>query len=209
MERISFSGQLTKDELAAAVRMGRIIKIWHIIVFCFFLAIFLVVLMSRHPYGSNFPTGLSLIFIFLLIGIIYYFTPAISANKMFDEDSEFKYLLSGIISDEGLSVQSSRTQTQIQWNLYKFARFSPEYVLLYQTNNCLNIFHRKFFTGEADWKAFRSLVEQKIAKKTYSKKDPAAPAFSRYARTRNLYFLVFGITLLMVVFIIIYSYLTA
>ncbi len=208
MDEISYSGQLTKDELAAAMRMGRILKLWHIIVFCFILAIFLVVLMARHPYGSYFSTGLSLIFIFLLIGIIYYFTPAISANKMFDEDSEFKYLLSGIISNEGISVQSHRTLTQIQWNLYKFARFSPGYVLFYQTNNCLNIFHRKFFAGEADWKAFRSLVEQKVAKKTYSKKDPAAPMFSRYARTRNLYFLVFGISLLMVVLIILYNFLT-
>ncbi len=206
MEEISYSGKLTLDELAAALRMGSLLKKWHIIVYLLILAIILIGISTNLKYGQSFIYFLTPIMLLLIIGASFYFAPAISANKAFDEDSEFKHPLSGIISDEGLSIQAIRSLAQLKWILFKSARLSPEYILLYQTNNCFNVFRRKFFANEADWKAFRSLVEQKIAKKIYFEKDPTAPLFSRFARQRNFNFLIFGVLLLIIVITFIYNF---
>ncbi len=201
MEEISYSGQLTQDELAATLRMGSLWKKWHIIVYWILLGCV----------GVGFLTGLILnlesvylpvpLMVLLFIGGSFYFTPAMNAKKLFTQDTDFKFPLSGVISEAGLSIQARRTQTQIQWTLYKSARLSPGNVLLYQTNNCFNVFPRKFFASDADWKAFRSLVEQKVEKKTYISKDPTPPRFGRHAN-----WIIYGVLFLVIVLMLVYNF---
>ncbi len=209
MEEIFYSGQLKLDELAAALRMGSLVKKWQITAYWLFVVIYTAALVGAVFSNLFMVSSLIPFMIFLILGVSVYFAPAAGAHKAFADDSEFKNPLSGVISPEGLSVQSSKSLTQLQWTIYKSARLSPGYVLLYQTSNCFNVFRRTFFANEADWKAFRSLVEQKVAKKTYYKKDPTAPLFSQYASLRNINWLTYGILLLIIVFILANNFLNS
>ncbi len=181
MGEILFSGQLTQDELTFAYRMATRLKKWYFIAYWIALAgvgaFFLYMFFTFHYLGClPYP----LIFL-LFIGMSYYFTPALMAKRLFGQDSDFNYPLSGVISEDGLSIQSSRTQTQIQWGLIKLARLSPGNVILNLANNAFYTFPRKFFANEVDWKDFRSLVEQKVGTKENFVKDPGSPRYGRYA----------------------------
>ncbi len=181
MEKIIFSGQLTKDELAVAYRMAAKLKKWHFIGYWIALAgvgaMFLYMLFTFHYLGCL-PYPLILI---LFIGMSFYFTPALTAKRLFGHDSDFNHPISGVISEDGLSIQSSRTQAQIQWGLIKLARLSPGNVILNLANNAFYVFPRKFFANEVDWKNFCSLVEQKVDNKENFVKDATPPRYSRYA----------------------------
>lgn len=195
MDEIPFSGQLTQDEVAAAFYMGgplgrlnsSVIKI----VIGFIVVLLLLTLVISGV--QVFLYIASCFFTPLMIAVLFYLTPSVSAKKAFTPDSEFKNPISGVVSDEGTLIQSNLTRGQSQWSIFRFARMSPGLVLLYSTDNIFNIFPRKFFATEADWLAFRSLVELKVAKKYYHKKDPTAPLFSRHAE-----WLTYGITILFV-----------
>lgn len=199
MEGISYSGQLTVDELAAALRMATWGRKWLIIAYWFILAGFLAAVLVGIIFNL-YPVFNVLLAVYLLIalGLGVYFAPATNAKKTFGQDSVIK--LTGIITDEGLSIQTSRTQSELHWGIYKSARFSPGFVLLYRTSNCIDSFPRKYFANEIDWKAFRSLVEQKIAKKAYFEKDPTPPRFGRYAKR-----IIYGIMTLFLFAIVIYT----
>ncbi len=200
MEQISYSGEFTVDELAAAFRMASWGRKWLIIAYWLILAGFLAsvlvgIIFNLYPVFSLFMA----VYILIALGLGFYFAPATNAKKAFAQDPVIK--LTGIISDEGLSIESNRTQAQLQWGIYKSARLSPGIVILYRTNNCIDNFVRKHFANEGDWKAFRSLVEQKIAKKAYFDKDPTPPRFGRYANR-----IIFGGLALMVILMVIISF---
>lgn len=203
MDAIRYSGQFTQDELAAAFRMGGQFKQWHINVIWIIagcLAVAFLVMLVLDIDAVMVP----IFSIFLLFtGTTLHLTPAMNAEKAFKQNPDFRNPVSGSVSEDGLSIESSRVQTQFKWNIYRSARLSPGLVLLYQTNNWYNIYPRKFFSTEADWLAFRSLVEQKIIKKSYYQKDPAPPLFGRYATL-----FIYGTLLLLVVFSVVYYYLS-
>ncbi len=190
MEGIPFSGSFTEDELAAALRLGRQIKKWYIILYWIVgacvVAGFLYELISG-PQSNIVPF---FFMAWLFMGLTFYFTPTKNARKIFAQNSDYQNQISGVVSEEGFSIQASQAQTQSQWTIYRSTRLSPGYVLLYQLNNTFNVYLRKFFATEADWLAFRALVEQKIAKKAYSKRDPTAPLFGGHA---NLFLIGAGI----------------
>ncbi len=210
MEEISYSGQLTQNEVAAAFYMGGPLGRWNFSVIKIVIGLIVVVALFTLAFsgvsGMSAVGGLQ-IFLYLascfipLLAIValYYLAPSVSAKKAFTKDSEFKNPLSGVVSDEGILIQSNLTRGQSQWSIFRFARLSPGCVLLYSTDVIFNIFPRKFFATEADWLAFRSLVEQKVAKKYYHKKDASAPLFSRQAE-----WLSYGISILFIILLIYY-----
>ncbi len=178
---ISFSGSFTEDELAAAFRLGRPIQKWFTILYWIICACAAVGFLYELISGPQSDFVPFIFMVWLFIGLTSYFTPTKNARKVLAQNSEYQNQISGVVSEEGLSIQASQAQTQSQWTIYRSARLSPGYVLLYQLNNTFNVYPRKFFATEADWLAFRALVEQKIANKSYSQKDPTAPLFGQHA----------------------------
>ncbi len=204
MDEISYSGQLTQNEVAAAFYMGGPLGRWNIsgrnLVIGLAAVAVLLTLAYSGVSGAQIILYIASCFIPLFfIAAIYYLAPSVSAKKAFTSGSEFKNPFSGVVSDEGIMIQSTLTRGQSQWSIFRFARVSPGFVLLYSAANIFNVFPRKFFATEADWLAFRSLVARKVAKKYYHKKDPTAPLFSRQAE-----WLTYGISILFVVLLIYY-----
>jgi hypothetical protein len=70
--------------------------------------------------------------------------------------------ITGIASEDGLSVASGNVRTEIGWAQFTSRRSGEDLTLLYQSPRCFNYFPRRFFESDADWSDFNELTERQV-----------------------------------------------
>lgn len=69
---------------------------------------------------------------------------------------------SGTIGAEGLYFETDRSKVRLSWEAFTAHHSLPDLVLLYVRPSAAHLFPRTFFASDADWQAFRQLVEANV-----------------------------------------------
>lgn len=94
--------------------------------------------------------------------------------------------MSGAITPQAIHYARTHSEAKLSWEVYLKYKRSPDFVLLYQAPNLINIFKKTYFRTNADWESFIELVEKNVPGNVLKNRD----------KTQKLVRLVFVILLI-------------
>jgi hypothetical protein len=163
---INFSGQYSRQDMLKAMQTHylptqakKAMTVIPIIIFLFiFLGIF------THPALSQLDNKISLILpnlFFLTFFAMPFWMPYVNVAQTM-KNPDYSSPVFGQITNESIKIVMKQANSEAKWTLHKKFIQKKEFVLIYQQNNCFNVFPRHFFHREADWQAFLNLMKNNI-----------------------------------------------
>ena len=110
-------------------------------------------------------TTLLTLFPLLLATIFFWGFVRFQIRNTWKKNQAIYSAISGVITENSLEYNTGQSESKLRWDLFQKYKIAPDMILLYQTTHAFNVFPRHFFASDADWSAFTSLVQQKIANK--------------------------------------------
>jgi hypothetical protein len=163
---ITFEGQLTKGDIRKSLvmhhRPSKAVSIIRITLIIIVLLAYLVYffLYSSKDLVEEFGIILPLLIIIYVLALPF-ILPYNTLPKHF-KDPDFQSNVSGKITDQSVTINMLHAKSEIEWALYKKQKRSDDLMLLYLDKLTYNLFPRRFFNSDEDWKNFLELVNQKI-----------------------------------------------
>ena len=164
--KITYQGVLTRDDVVKTLKLHHQPKLFGIIIRIILasvvIAVYLVTLQSRMPVDLSeearylLPVGLVLYWISSPIWIPY------SKATRFIAKTDYQSAITGTITEDGITIETSRSESKLDWAEYTRAIIREDIVLIYQENNFYNPFHKDFFADDDLWNAFINLVKEKV-----------------------------------------------
>lgn len=105
------------------------------------------------------------LFPLLLATVFFWGFVRFQIRNMWKKNQAIYSAISGSITDNILEYNTGQSESKLRWDLFQKYKIAPDMILLYQSTHAFNVFPQHFFTSNADWSAFTTLVQQKIANK--------------------------------------------
>ncbi len=166
---IPFKGQHDRTTFFRAVRLanrpaGRSNRLQWLVVAALGVAIFF----SGQSYfetGSLAPGDLIRLGFAVAILVIFlgwpYALSYIQASRLW-KDPALQQTITGRAQERGITYTNVSPYRTVPWTNFARLRTASDLVTLLTPAGVLSVFPRQFFKSEADWQAFRQLVQQKI-----------------------------------------------
>ncbi|HEY9087675.1 MAG TPA: hypothetical protein VIO36_05860 [Anaerolineaceae bacterium] len=165
---IEFQGEYTKEQYFRAVRLaGRPSKrslIWRIAIFVLFAGLLIAYAVAAGQDGERTAAESTRLVRYLVTGgLLAYFVAAPfikteqTAAKLWS-DPLVRRRLSGYVSGLGITV-GSYTEP---WEKFAWKYLTDDLVVLVTGERTMSLLPRSFFRDEADWRAFREMVDHRV-----------------------------------------------
>lgn len=164
MMEIQYSGTPTEKDFARMYRLATPLKPIFVILWILFFVAFTIALITTPLDASYFSYYFPLWLVIVSFGVFWVVMPSLNAKKIYKQNEDFRNKFSGVVSEQGITLQTLHVSSDIRWGLFQSALISPDVVLLYQTKITWSFLLRTQFAGEADWQAFIGLVKQNVSK---------------------------------------------
>jgi len=163
---INFQGLFTKKELIQAYKYHylptKLSKYFRIVIASLTIISFGLYSLLVYPERTLSDFGVIIPLIFILLLVFYpFFLPRINAKRLL-KDTEFRFKISGSVNDQGVSIITENSKSEIKWELYLNYQQIDDLILVYQSKLSFNIFPKRFFQTNEDWGAFINYVRDNV-----------------------------------------------
>lgn len=160
---VNFAGQYTKQDFLQAQKIrympSPVLKVLRIIAIVAVVAIYIAQFFLRQPGQLIDELGILLpAFIIIYVLGMPFLLPYTTISQIL-KDPDFQAPISGKIDENGVTLVAKRSTSDLKWELYNRAIQKDDFVMLYQSNKGYNLFHRRFFGTDSDWKDFLNLAK--------------------------------------------------
>lgn len=83
-------------------------------------------------------------------------------RRLFKRSPYLREAIEGLVSEQGLRVQSSLGTGDFPWTLFTKYRETSDLILLYVAPNMFSIVAKELFGGEGDWQRTRGLIHERV-----------------------------------------------
>lgn len=165
MKQVTFDGEFTRADLRRAYILhykSGILAVMLISDAVLCVAIVALFLTGQWAWSPRMLPNIAIPLVFLTTPL---WLPYILARSQWKANAAVRSRNSGAIRAEGIHAENGLAVGDIRWSAFTDYKLSPEMVLLYQNPNAFHLFTRRMFATDDDWNTFRSLVQQRIAKR--------------------------------------------
>lgn len=144
-----------------------------LLIYCFVL-IGILLLISILPLlmqgGASFSEIItSIVLPNLLIFAIVYFCMRIARNfainRTWNSQPGLKNEISVETLEDGLQINTALLESKMKWLIFTHWRETPNLFMVYQSNNCFNLFPKRAFSDNEQINEFRELLSVKLSNK--------------------------------------------
>ena len=160
---IYFEGTVSKDIIEKAHKLdGSEFKVKMKLLVVFSISYFLCFIVITDQSDGNFDSSHIFTLILTLIitvGILWFSFARMKKKNYSQKIDEYG---KGEITKASIKFTNNDSSSDIGWNLFKSINSNSELVLLYgqKGSGIFLVFHKSFFSSEADWRLFSSVANQ-------------------------------------------------
>ena len=165
MSSIYYSGSISKKEYSSAIRahFNQQLK-WVKMVFGVILSILVLALIVTF---LQYPSILQYFFPGMLFPFIIltfpWWTPLLQASSYDKKGNIYRKPIHGVIDETEIIISGEETMSKFLWNAFSSYKKVDDLILVYQGKNQMNIFSKKLFGTEEEWKQFEDLLKSKLS----------------------------------------------
>lgn len=105
------------------------------------------------------------LFLFGLLYVVTRISQNFMINRAWKSQPGVKSAIIVETTTEGLEITTESSESKLKWSLYTHWKETPNLFMIYQSNNCFNLFPKRAFNSEADINELRELLSTKLPKK--------------------------------------------
>jgi hypothetical protein len=148
MTPIAFSGTLTRQDVARAMRVPGVVFLGAM--FVVFGSISTVAAaMGHEPWHGA---------VLLLVGVLLLLAPRLGSARLMRTSVTISAPRKGIADESHIEFETEYGHSSLPWPVFYRVRLARDYVALYQSAGAFYLMPRRFFAAESEWEAFRALV---------------------------------------------------
>jgi hypothetical protein len=162
--QIKYEGLITKEEFDKAIRIyyDQELRIWKFVcasiillfIIAFLLQFFNILILSS-------PSSMVEMFIFILLLTFPWWVPLVNKNKNQYSTNEYRYPISGEITEQNLIMNSKNIRSTVQWDGIKKYTKEDDILMLFFQKRAFSILTKSLFYSEEDWNQFINFLKTK------------------------------------------------